>query len=466
MADNERNTLDGWENADTALGVLGKDKRLSAEFSGYSLSQTEAEALWRSDDMFARIVETIPNEMMRVGWALKIPDNKELADDISTVFKDLGASEVILSALYHARALPGAAILVGARDGVLDLSLPLREDNIREITHLSIFTPDELQVKEWYTDPLEPKFGQPKVYWLNPTGVPASGVGMRSVHESRLIRISGVKTTRANSINGVIAGWDDSVLSRVYEIVRDFQTSFDSASLLIQDFAVGTLKIKGLANVLKSKEVAAGQGLADRAAAFNLGRSVARIAILDSEEEFKRESTNVTGLGEMLDKLMLRLASAAGMPLSLLMGQSPGGLNATGESEIRWFYDTISAQRERVLRPVLERLYRLIMLSKVGPTRGKEPESWEIEFEPLWQMTPKEQAELRKLHADTDAAYINAGVLLPEEVANSRFGGDEYGSEIVLDEELRAAYEESKEEAPDAEDPTETQAETATAEDA
>ena len=37
-------------------------------------------------------------------------------------------------------------------------------------------------------------------------------------------------------------------------------------------------------------------------------------------------------------------------------------------------------------------------------------------------------------------AYVTAGVLLPEEVAASRFGGDGYSTETRLDVELRKAF--------------------------
>ena len=53
------------------------------------------------------------------------------------------------------------------------------------------------------------------------------------------------------------------------------------------------------------------------------------------------------------------------------MGQAPAGLNATGDSEIRWFYDRVAARQRRELQPALKRLVKLLFLSKRGPTKGK-----------------------------------------------------------------------------------------------
>ena len=74
----------------------------------------------------------------------------------------------------------------------------------------------------------------------------------------------------------------------------------------------------------------------------------------------------------------------------------------------------------------------MIQLSSNGSTNGKLDEDWKIEFNPLWQPTEAEVVETRNKQADTDMKYIQAGVLTPEEVAISRFGGDEYSSETIL----------------------------------
>lgn len=170
----------------------------------------------------------------------------------------------------------------------------------------------------------------------------------------------------------------------------------------------------------------------------DMSRSVARALLLDADggEEFSREPTSFTDAQAMLDKFMLRLASAAEVPVTILMGQSPAGMNATGESDFRWFYDTIATAQENDLKPKIERLVRIVMLVKDGPTRGAEPD-WSIKFAPLWQPTPVEQADLEKKHAEKDKIYIDAGVLLPEEVAMSRFRSDGWSPDTQIDRDTR-----------------------------
>src|SRR5690606_36742543 len=156
-------------------------------------------------------------------------------------------------------------------------------------------------------------------------------------------------------------------------------------------------KIKGLAEIVSLDK---NEELANRIAAMELARSIVRATVIDSEgEEFERKQTPVSGLPELLDRLATRLAAAADMPVTLLMGQSPAGLNATGESDIRFFYDRISAAQELEIKPKIEHLVRLLLKSHDGPSKGKEPDKWSVEFSPLWQQSEKEIAETRKIVA-------------------------------------------------------------------
>ncbi len=97
------------------------------------------------------------------------------------------------------------------------------------------------------------------------------------------------------------------------------------------------------------------------------------------------------------------------------MGRSPAGQNATGESDIRFWYDHIQAQQNNVLKPRLEKLIRYLFLEQ-GHT---EPEQWSIQFNPLFLKTDMEEANLYKATAEGDAIYIQNGVLAPAEVAVS-----------------------------------------------
>src|SRR6185369_47608 len=127
-----------------------------------------------------------------------------------------------------------------------------------------------------------------------------------------------------------------------------------------------------------------------RAMALNIGRSLARMLILDSKEEYGRDVASLAGIDTVLEQFALRFAAAAGMPVSLLFGQAPAGLNATGAADVSFFERRIGSKQTRRLKSQLKRLTKLIFLTEDGPTNGEEPERWTLRFRPLSQPTELE----------------------------------------------------------------------------
>ncbi|MFQ8761936.1 MAG: anti-CBASS protein Acb1 family protein [Intestinimonas sp.] len=54
--------------------------------------------------------------------------------------------------------------------------------------------------------------------------------------------------------------------------------------------------------------------------------------------------------------MCLDLSGASRIPVTKLFGRSPAGMNATGESDLRNYYDYVDTLREAKLRPILEKL--------------------------------------------------------------------------------------------------------------
>jgi phage-related protein (TIGR01555 family) len=426
---------DGWENVATGAGIVGMDKRLEATPRALALGQEQCVEAWRADDMLARIVETVPDEMLREGWRISVPDDSKLEQTLNDWQDDLDIPTHLQSALHFGRALGGAGILLGAQDGG-SWEEPLVPERVREYGFATVFTPQELIAETYYADPLAARYGDVATWRVSPVDVPTRGAGtivtlaQPIIHESRIVRINGARTTRGQRLRNVYPGWDDSVFVRVLQVVADFQQAWQGTSLLLHDFAPPVLKLKALAKLLAS---VGSKALAERARGIELSRSVARVLILDSEEDYQRQTTNVTGLAELLDKLALRVASAASMPVTLLMGQSPAGLQATGDADIRWFYDSVRSRQNGQLKTILRRILR----PAFAALGAREPESWDVVFTPLWQPSAKEEADRRLVVAQTDDIYLRNQVVTSTEVGRSRFGGDEYSADTVIDVSLR-----------------------------
>lgn len=440
---------DGWENMATGLGELARDKAMSVRFLADKLDDRSAEELWRGDDLAGRIVEAEPDEMLREGYEFmaRIPGEsgdekaKELAESLSAKMSDLMFDEMARIAMRNERAKGGGAILIGAIDGQTDLSKPLNLKGLVDVKALNFLPKEQLWPREWQRDPMLPGLNTVSMWnlWPRQAMFTAGGSMARPIHASRLLVFPGLVISEDQVIEN--RGWGDSVLNRVYRVLRGFNASWGGAESLLSDFAVATLKLKGLAElVARNKD----DVVVKRARQIAMGRSIAGLNIIDATEELVRQTTNLGSLPDIMDRFANRLAAAADMPVTLLMGQAPAGLNATGASDIRFYYDRIAARQRQRLLPHLNRMVKLLLLCKTGPTRGKEPEKWDVRFRPLYQMTEAEMVTMRYQQAQTDEIYWRMGAVTEDEVAVSRFGGPRWSSETVVDFEAREQMAKSK----------------------
>jgi 2'-5' RNA ligase len=260
------------------------------------------------------------------------------------------------------------------------------------------------------------------------------GAQNASVHASRIIRFDGVEPTKRR--RQTLQGWGDSVLQRVYVDLQQARGAYAAVSGLMHEASQGVFKMKDLMLMMAGDR---DDTLKRRMEAMDMSRSVARAILIDADgESYERvEVGSLTGLVEAMDRFTNMVSASSEIPVTVLMGQAPAGLNATGESDIRSWYDAVEAEREAMLRSRAERMVKLLLKSKDGPTGGVEPPGWKVTFPPLWQPTPSEEAELRSKVATTDQVYVTIGALTPEEVALNRFRTEGWSPDTTIDLEAR-----------------------------
>jgi phage-related protein (TIGR01555 family) len=448
--------LDNWMSAVTGLGSSVRDKLRSLTFQRTSVLNDETlESLFHGDDMAAVAVSALPEESMRQGYRVTIEGEPDQSTELVDQLQEMEANDKILEGMIWGNLYGGGGIFLGANDGQ-DPVEPLNEENIQTFDFLNVVDKRDMIPHTYYSDPLEPKFGKPKTYLIIPTGVSPAAIAdivsneHREIHESRLLIFEGVLTSRRRKADN--NGWSHSILERAYDPLQQFQSNWLSVSHLMTDASQAVFKVKGLMQMITSghKEL-----LQTRMELVDMARSVARAVLVDADkEDFERKPTNFSGLADIIDKSMIRWSAAIRTPVTVVMGQSPAGMDATGESDMRLWYDKVKTHQENKLRRQIERIIRLKLLSKDGPTGGVEPDNWGVTFNPLWQPTAKEQAEIRKLTSDADGVDIQNSVLLPEEVTENRFRPEGYSTETIIDLDTRQGVLEEEERTEPTEPPT------------
>lgn len=436
---------DSWANLITGVGA-SRGRVGSFAFTPLAtdyLDEGTLELLYDLDGIAARVVRAVPQHALREGFAVTTGD-AATDTSIAGTLDDLGAVVRLRRAWTWARLYGGGAVVIGADDG-RDPSEPLDWSNVRSVRYLVDVSRRELVPQQWNDDPLSARYSTPEVYLLTRIGV----VGSRSlrVHATRVIRFDGAETTTRRKAE--LQGWGDSVLQRVYQDLRTLRSGDAAVAELIQSASQGVFKIKNLFELMTGdgKDV-----FRKRMELMDMCRSVARSVLLDVDESYERvETAALTGLPDVLDRFAERVSASSEIPLTVLMGRSPAGMNATGESDVRGWYDAVAAERNAILKPRVEYLVRVLLLAKNGPTKGAEPSGWKATFPPLWQPTQTELADLRGKVATQDATYIEKGVLTAEEVAVNRFRKEGWSMETAIDLGARNAAMEA-----DASDPTTT----------
>jgi len=425
---------DSWANALTGLG--GARDKISHHqlYADRVLTVSELEALYYSDDFAATIVDAPVEHAMMLGFAVaEDPDGAAIE-----ALAKWSVAEHVTDAAIWGRLYGGAAVLIGVDNaGDPDEELDIEKIAEGSLQYLIVLDRQDLQIDSRYDDPRDSRYTQPRTYRVQRQN--ASGLQTQAViHESRLVFFGGARTgERVRARNQY---WDHSVLQRPYKILRDTDANWASVGHIMQSLSQAVFKVKGLISMIAEGDV---DTMARRMAIVDMARSVARALVVDADSEDYSQvgAANVTGVSDIIEKNYQRLAAAARMPVTILMGMSPSGMNATGESDMRAWFNRLQVQRTE-LEPAIIHLADVVLRSE-GVHSDGEPV---IEWPSFWIMSPTEQAAYRKTIAETDAIYVADGVLLPEEVTVGRWGSGQYSPELdgVVDTDSREAAAEQE----------------------
>jgi uncharacterized protein len=433
---------DSWQNVVTQLGTSYDKQVYHRIYPEIWYDCDELEDLRDSDAYARRIVEEPIHAAFRNGFELiyggqldaeTIEDMKKGILDILWSVGDPqeGAIGSLQEALCNGRLYGRGGLLLGLDDGQ-DPEEPLSPERIRGLRWIEPLTCQEFNAFETYDDPTEPHYGEPKIWKIQRTST--STMESELVHESRVILTRGLRVSKRKRSENL---WRDaSVLQALYPKLRAWDAANQGVGHMLMDASQAVLKIQDFVRMLGENEISV---FTNRMRIMEVARSL-RILPIDAEREaFEYVERTFAGVADLLDRGGKDLAGAAGLPQTVLFGVSPAGLNATGESDIRGWYDQIQAERTKKIQPLLESLvyYAAIVAA------ADAPETWGVKWNPLWQESAGEQAGRYKTVAETDQIYVNLGVVTEDEVAETRFSSDEFNDgPIQLDMETRSSLRE------------------------
>lgn len=403
-------------NMVAGLGTI-RDKQTAGEFVAEKRKSVQAlNTIYEADWIAERIINKPAYDAMRAGWYYSNLDEDEL-NIIKSASKDLKLNRVILRALSLSRLHGWSYILIGANDGDLAEPLDVTAGDIQFLTVLDRDQCSEYEEGGYLSAVIaQGAYDEPEFYNIGDRYAP------KLVHHSRVIRVDA-----PDPIGGCKDGKPMPVLQRIHDVLKRTASVNSNASSLVYESKIDVIKTPHLLNQLSSGLGGAVSQMMKHYASIATLKGNNGMIVLDKEEEYDSKSYSFGGLPELMREFSVQTAGAANIPYTLLFGQSPGGLNSTGDFDIRAYYDNISIHQEHTLRDVIEELAGLIL-----EANGIDGDDIGLVFNPLWQLDDKTRSEVERNNAERDARYVELGVITESQVARQLVDDGTY---TVIDEQ-------------------------------
>lgn len=384
---------DGLANALSGLNTE-RDKASHSYYAAPTIDAMELVNAYRGSWMARKIVDIPALDSCR-NWRAWQASQQQI-EMIEAEEKRLNVRGRVLDARKKARLFGGAAIYIDLGD---DASLPLDVTKVARgaIRFMTVFSPRQLIPGEIDSDPMSEFFGMPKEFTI-----PGGATGQARIHPSRLTTFYG-NDLPDRDITSSAFGWGDSVLLAVMQAVKQAESASANINSLIYEANVDVVSIEGLAEILKQ---AGGEDKVRDLLKMNLdAKSNLRALVLDAKNTYARKAVSFASLPDLMDRFDQHAAGAADIPMTRFMGMSPGGMNSTGESDLRNYYDRVSAGQTLEMSPSMMRLDEALIRSATGARDAAIHYDWN----PLWQLGETEKAAIFKTKADAARAIAGTG---------------------------------------------------------
>lgn len=406
-------TKDALVSLVNGMGLMGQDKAASTAYVATTYTDQDLAEMVRASWLPRKIVNIPAFDTFRK-WVNWQADSAEITQ-IEAELKRLNVRGKLLEAKTKARLFGGAAIYIGTGDS--DPSTPLKWETLGKggVKYLNVMKRRDLQAQELIKDPASEYYDKPEFYQLS-NGTTLAGVITQQVtiHASRLVIFQGEDVPDVElAPSQLYRGWGDSVLVSTLNSIKQADGIAANIASLVFEAKVDIVKVPDLMASLADPDYEA--RLLNRFRLANIAKGVNGMLMLDAGEEWASHSTNFTQLPEILMAFMQIVSGAADIPATRLLGQAPAGMNATGESDLRNYYDRIQAMQTVEVDPAIFILMECLMRSVFG-TR---PKDMHYIWASLWQISDKERADIGWIDAQTISKLNDTGLFPQEALAKA-----------------------------------------------
>jgi len=356
--------------------------------------------LYATSWLSAKVVDIPVEDALREGRTFNLgKDDEEIDTDKLKTLNDfyIQVDEKIELGLKYARIFGGAALILVSTDN--DLAKPITNMQQNDLINIAVVDASQLTPQMLDRNPLSKDY-------LKPTGYTVIG-SSQVIHSSRVIYIDGVTTTnREREINN---GFGSSIYERIHKNIEDATQTTVAIRNLVEQSNLDIVKMDGLNSAVASNSE---DTVKERIQILSQMKSMLNTVAIDGKDDYVNIAKNFSTLDKIQMNMFMIVSAAADIPFTRYMGKSADGQNATGEGDLRNYYDSVKAKIQiGKMKKIYDVLDPIINLHLFGVN-----EPFDYEFNPLYQTSEKEQADIDKVQADTYVAYIDRGVLTDDDV--------------------------------------------------
>ena len=389
--------------------------------SGIGADFQKLTTVYRESSLAMRIIDMPAEDMTRAGYTLTGDFEAEDLEELKRVEARHNIMGEITDAIRWARLYGGAVAVIDIFGDSKKMDTPLELSEVLPGSFQGLLVRDRTQVNpslELEDNVDDPDYGLPMYY-----DVELDGDGRIRVHHSRVLRFTGRELPQRELVRENY--WGASELEHIWDEIQRYTSVSANAAELVFRANLSTLKMDGLGEMMSL-----GTDDAKRKTECMIGEMTHMMSsfgmlLLNPDESLETHSYSFGGLKDMHEAFMTEVAGAAEIPVTKLFGRSPDGMNATGEADMRNYYERIASLQERMLRPALERLLPVLMMSCLWYI----PEKMNFVFNPLAPMAPEETEELAGKLSTRVRELFEAGIISREEArAELQSCGEKYAA--------------------------------------
>tara|TARA_R110000851_G_scaffold244874_4_gene397648 strand:- start:1421 stop:2746 length:1326 start_codon:yes stop_codon:yes gene_type:complete len=392
----KRNPLgiyDGLSNLATGLGG-SKDKAMSNQWnhSGANYDHVALSVRYREDWLSQKVCQIVPQDMTRE-W------RKFEATEATEADAEFEVAKLFREAYKWARLYGTSFIILDIDDG-RTTDKPVNWNNLKVGCLRSMHVVDRTRVVA--TGDIDQRamsvtFGMPEHYQFvqNPT----------KIHKDRLIRFEGTELPVYERQRNL--WYSDSVLIPLMRQIDNFHTTSFAAAQMVQEANTDIIKVDGLANILESDEGTV--AMINRFTDWKSIKSVFGVSILDSSEEYEQKSIQLSGVKDLIWEYLKMVSASVSIPATRFLSASPDGMNATGESDLVNYIETLQGLHKDIFVPRLK-----VVDTLLSAHFGLSLEVMEYEWGCIFPESAGQKAVREKVHGEQICRLVETGILSTE----------------------------------------------------